>query len=135
MSMKQPGKKTYRTMQGKQIDMEMLRKKNELTPAIGNAKVNARGDELGAGGQIVRKREDIVNDYYTNTQSVPTGSSEGRRAKKAEPEAVVEEKEKNAPKKKTAAKSKTQPKEQEPSATEAEEWEEDDNGDFIKKGE
>jgi hypothetical protein len=33
-------------------------------PAVGNVRVNARGDELGAGGQIVRKREDIVAEYY-----------------------------------------------------------------------
>ena len=50
----------YRTMQGKAIDMDMLRQKNELTPAVGNAKVNARGDELGPGGQIIKKREDVL---------------------------------------------------------------------------
>jgi hypothetical protein len=33
---------------------------NELTPAVGNMRVNARGDELGPGGQIIRKREEIV---------------------------------------------------------------------------
>jgi hypothetical protein len=58
--------KTYKTMQGKEIDMEKLALRNELTPAVGNAKVNARGDELGTGGQIVRKREDILADYYKN---------------------------------------------------------------------
>ena len=42
--------KTYRSMQGRQIDMEKLRAQNELMPAVGNMKVNARGDELGPGG-------------------------------------------------------------------------------------
>ncbi len=56
--------KTYRTMQGKEIDMEKLALLNELTPAVGNVRVNARGDELGPGGKIVRTREDIVSDYY-----------------------------------------------------------------------
>lgn len=51
-------------MQGKEIDMEKLSIKNELTPAVGNMKVNARGDELGAGGEIVRTREEILADYY-----------------------------------------------------------------------
>ena len=51
-------------MQGKQVDMEKLALKNELTPAVGNVQVNARGDELGPGGQIIRKREDILADYY-----------------------------------------------------------------------
>jgi hypothetical protein len=58
--------KTYKTMQGKEIDMEKLALRNELTPAVGNAKVNARGDELGGGGQVVRKREDVLADYYKN---------------------------------------------------------------------
>lgn len=60
-------RKVYRSMMGKVVDMELLSKANELTPAIGNAKVNARGDELGPGGKIVRKREDIVAEYYNST--------------------------------------------------------------------
>ena len=45
--------KTYTSMRGKEIDMEKLTLKNETTPAVGNMKVNARGDELGKGGKIV----------------------------------------------------------------------------------
>jgi hypothetical protein len=62
MAMRQKGQKTYTTMQGKQVDMDLLRKKNELTPAVGNARVNARGDELGPGGKIVRKSEQVIKD-------------------------------------------------------------------------
>ena len=58
--------RVYTSMQGKQIDMEKLQLRNELSPAIGNMKVNARGDELGAGGKIVRTREQILQDYYKN---------------------------------------------------------------------
>lgn len=65
MAMKQAPKKIYRTMQGKEIDLDKLRKKNELTLAVSNVKVNARGDELGPGGKIIRKREELVNEYYT----------------------------------------------------------------------
>lgn len=49
-----------RTMQGKEIDMAKLAAQNELTVAVGNVKVNARGDELGPGGKIIRKREDVL---------------------------------------------------------------------------
>ena len=56
----------YKTMQGKEIDLEKLMRQHELMPAIGNMKVNARGDELGAGGKIIRKKEDVMNDYYEN---------------------------------------------------------------------
>ena len=54
----------YRTFQGREIDMEKLARANELTPAVGNAGVNARGDKLGPGGKIIQKREDIVAEYY-----------------------------------------------------------------------
>lgn len=53
-------------MQGKVIDLEKLMRQNELTPAVGNMKVNARGDEIGQGGKIVKKREDIVAEYYAD---------------------------------------------------------------------
>lgn len=58
--------RTYRTMQGKTIDMDKLRSQNELTPAVGNMKVNARGDEIGPGGKILRTREQIMSSYYEN---------------------------------------------------------------------
>jgi len=58
--------KVYTSMKGKEIDMEKLMLKNELTPAVGNARVNARGDELGAGGKILRTKEEILQDYYKN---------------------------------------------------------------------
>jgi hypothetical protein len=57
-------RKVYRSMQGKQVDMETLAARNETMPAVGNVRMNARGDELGPGGTVVRKREDIVNDIY-----------------------------------------------------------------------
>lgn len=51
-------------MQGREIDMDALLAKNETMPAVGNVRVNARGDELGPGGKIARRREDIVAEYY-----------------------------------------------------------------------
>lgn len=56
----------YRTMQGKVVDMDKLMTANELMPAIGNVRVNARGDELGPGGKIVKKREEVMAEYYEN---------------------------------------------------------------------
>jgi hypothetical protein len=53
-------------MKGKEIDMEKLALRNETLPAVGNAKYNARGDELGPGGKIMRTREQILQDYYAN---------------------------------------------------------------------
>ncbi len=65
----------YRTMQGKQVDMERLMSQNELMPAVGNVRVNARGDELGPGGKIIKKREDVVAEYYENNpKAIPDQS-------------------------------------------------------------
>ena len=58
--------KLYTSMRGREVDMEKLNIRNETTPAVGNMKVNARGDELGAGGQVIRTREQILQDYYTS---------------------------------------------------------------------
>ena len=70
MPMKQTGRKVYKSANGKTIDMDLLRQKNELTPAVGNACVNARGGELGEGGKIIRKKEDILADYYASNPGV-----------------------------------------------------------------
>jgi hypothetical protein len=59
------GKKIYRSMLGKEIDMEALTSRNATMPAVSNVKINARGDELGPNGEIIRKREDIVGEYYS----------------------------------------------------------------------
>lgn len=65
MAMKEAPRKVYRSMQGKEVDLDKLRNRNETTLAVGNVKMNARGDELGPGGKIIRKREDIMAEYYT----------------------------------------------------------------------
>jgi hypothetical protein len=105
MAMKQPGRKVYKTMQGKQVDMDLLRQRNELTPAVGNAKVNARGDELGAGGKIIRKKEELLKDYYASSKGVVD-------------EQPVKKSQHNTP-----------------TAQELAQWQEDDDGNFVKKGE
>jgi hypothetical protein len=72
--------KAYTSMQGKEIDMEKLSLRNELTVAIGNMRVNARGDELGPGGKIIRTREQILQDYYkNNNRSVQDEASSSKK--------------------------------------------------------
>ena len=65
MPMKEAPRQIYRTMAGKELDIDKLRIKNETTLAVGNVKVNARGDELGPGGKIIKRREDVMSEYYT----------------------------------------------------------------------
>jgi hypothetical protein len=60
MGMKEAPKTVYRTMQGKEIDMGKLINQNETTIAVGNMRVNARGDRIGPGGKIVQTREQVL---------------------------------------------------------------------------
>ena len=86
-------KRMYRTMQGRMVDIEKLRTANEGVQAVGNMNVNARGDVLGAGGQVVTSKETIIKQYYeqpkgmvsdTPTKNKPT------QAPKIEPVKTVQ---------------------------------------------
>ena len=70
MAMKEAARRVHKTMQGKEIDLDKLRIRNETTLAVGNAKMNARGDELGPNGKIVRKREEASTEYHTDSSDL-----------------------------------------------------------------
>ena len=126
MALRQSGRKTYRTMQGKSIDMDLLRQRNELTPAVGNARVNARGDELGAGGKIERKREDVLREYYEdNPQAAPDEVAT----------VPVQEEEVVTKAQKKVAQTRAQRAAQAEQEDAEDEWVEDDDGNFVRRGE
>ena len=133
MAMKQTGLKVYKTMQGKSLDMDLLRQKNELTPAVGNARVNARGDELGPGGKIIKKRDEILDEYYRdNPKFFPTKVHRGIEINEETtsiPEPVVEAKE-EVVETSLDAEMNAIDKEAEETGTE---WVEDADGNFVKK--
>lgn len=60
MAMKEQQRQVYRSMQGKEVDMHKLAMQNEMTVAVGNVKMNARGDLLGPGGKIIQKQEETI---------------------------------------------------------------------------
>jgi hypothetical protein len=74
--------RTYTSVRGKEIDMEKLSLRHEKTPAVGNMKVNARGDELGEGGKIVRTREQVLADYYAQNPNALKEEVSARANKK-----------------------------------------------------
>lgn len=55
------------TYRGVSVDMESLRRENEHTPAMGNMKVNAKGDQISKG--IVTKTVDQVARENHRVQS------------------------------------------------------------------
>lgn len=50
----------HKSARGIPIDMDRLRLANETTIAVGNMKVNARGDQLGEGGRIIKTRAQVL---------------------------------------------------------------------------
>lgn len=82
MAMKEQPRSVYRSMQGKEVDMNKLVNQNEMTVAVGNVRVNARGDELGPGGKIIRKREDVLREQSPSKVASPAQNSRKSTAAK-----------------------------------------------------
>jgi hypothetical protein len=83
MAMKEQQRQVYRSMQGKEVDMHKIVMQNEMTVAVGNVKVNARGDELGPGGQIIRKREEVL---AASSKAVPAENNVRKDISTMDPE-------------------------------------------------
>jgi len=64
-------KNIRRTAMGDAIDMDMLRLANETTIAVGNMNVNARGDQLGPGGKIIKTRAQVMQEMHALNVSTP----------------------------------------------------------------
>ena len=121
-------KNTHTSLRGKTVDMSLLQKKNELTPAVGNARVNARGDTLGAGNKIIKTREEASKEYYGSSAIVPDQAPAPAPAPAPTP-ATAEPKAKT---KKTKAPVVNDVKENELDFDD--EWVEDEDGNFVKRG-
>ena len=78
----------YRTAMGKTVDMAALVAKNENTRAVGNMKVNARGDTIDAYGKVIQPVTEKVNQSYDNT--VGTRSANQARQQRPQPTAKPE---------------------------------------------
>jgi hypothetical protein len=77
----------YKTSRGKIIDIDKIKLVNETAIAVGNMRVNARGDQLGAGAKITQSRNQIMDQVY----AVPdAGYSPNDPANYAERQAIME---------------------------------------------
>jgi hypothetical protein len=56
----------HKTARGASIDIAALAKKHETQKAIGNANMNARGDRLGADGNVVATVQRITTEQRNN---------------------------------------------------------------------
>ena len=62
--------KIYKTALGKTVDMGKLSLQNEKVRAVGNMKVNARGDMIDDMNRVISSKTDQVNKQY-NKQTAP----------------------------------------------------------------
>ena len=65
------------TYRGQTIDMDALRREHETTTAIGNMKVNARGDRLARGGEITKTAEQLARENHRVQSTVVTTGLKG----------------------------------------------------------
>jgi hypothetical protein len=52
------------SMKGVAVDMSRYITQNETAVAVGNGKMNARGDILGRGGKVVTERDQVAQEYH-----------------------------------------------------------------------
>lgn len=72
-------RKIYRTAQGKMVDLGSLQLRNENVRAVGNMKVNARGDLIDSNNRSISSRNKQVARQYrkqtTNTSDSPVAAT------------------------------------------------------------
>lgn len=61
--------RVYRSAQGREVDMGKLVLQNETTRAVGNMKVNARGDMIDDMNRVINPKTQQVNNQYNKTIS------------------------------------------------------------------
>jgi hypothetical protein len=64
-------KDIHRSANGKQVDMGSLRLRNENVRAVGNMKVNARGDLVDDKNRVITPKNQQVNQNYNKQTQRP----------------------------------------------------------------
>jgi hypothetical protein len=60
----------YKTAQGRTIDMGAIKLKHENERAVGNMKVNARGDVVDEANRPIERREQQVRRNYAKNNNL-----------------------------------------------------------------
>jgi hypothetical protein len=85
----------YRTARGINLDIDSIRLQNETTVAVGNQRVNARGDQLDELGNIIATRSQAMNQHYNTGKAgaksnVPRAGSPAKSSGEAKERATAE---------------------------------------------
>jgi outer membrane murein-binding lipoprotein Lpp len=86
--------KIYRTAQGKTVDLGTIMLQNEHVRAVGNMKVNARGDRLDSNNQVIETKSQQIqnqnNRTTTNVSSAPVHTSSKRAKRRIDTQAQID---------------------------------------------
>ena len=107
--------KNYKSMRGVNIDLAKLMAKADKSISVGNTQTNARGDQLGRGGRVIKSADEIARDHYNANN----------------PKAVV----KSSIKVDNTLDASSKKENQEPVKQEVDDWEEPEDDSKITAGE
>ena len=84
--------RTYRTAQGKIVDLGALQLKNENVRAVGNMSVNAKGDLIDSTNRSISSRNDQVSKQYKKQTTNVTDDAvvSSKKSVKPDPMSVLE---------------------------------------------
>lgn len=81
----------HRTALGKPLDMASLAAKNEKTRAVGNMRVNARGDTIDGQGRVIESVTSKVSKQYEKTVGNKSALPVNKKAPPAKQEIKLDE--------------------------------------------
>ena len=128
--------KNYKSMRGANIDVAKLMLQQEKNISVGNTRSNARGDQLGRGGRVVKGADEIAREHYNKNHpravkqtSIKLDDADVKRQieeAKNKPDPIMDDWKEPEPEEVQVKEEKAEPKE---------EWVEDEEGNFVKASE
>lgn len=127
--------KNYRSNRGVPIDLGKLMSQQEKNIAIGNTKSNARGDQLGRGGRVVKGADEIAREHYNKNNpravkqsTIKVDDTDVKRKieeAKSNPDPIIDDWQEPV----------QDSVQEETPVVEEDEWVEDEDGNFVRKSE
>lgn len=140
----------HKSMRGVPVDLAKLMARQEKNITVGNTKTNARGDQLGKGGRIVKSADELAREHYNRNDpkaviqggiKADADTPEIAKTRIEEVEKPIEtpkETQKETPKEtpKKTPKETPKPKDKKPHIQEIDDpWVEDADGNFVRQSE
>lgn len=129
--------KNYRSNRGVPIDLGKLMSQQEKNIAIGNTKSNARGDQLGRGGRVVKGADEIAREHYNKNNpravkqsTIKVDDTDVKRKieeAKSNPDPIIDDWQEPA--------QEEAPVQEQTPVVQEDDWVEDADGNFVRKSE